>query len=371
MVGAGLGLIADLGGIPAKSLIEFKGGRLSWTWSWLAFHNVGFVIHLYNGRAFICVDLMDYKQTGASYSNVPSADFINTTLRVGQKISQHRNHRIPQGYSEQQLQALFEHQNCLIGSLIDDVGELRVFAETFEFVEHNLECLCEYDLNHFTAEFAERFDERGKPKGFAHWSGQEKVEWAMCKLKWDPANTANLGVAILDMIMRDLHICCTMTRDDRFDSAWYHDLIVAAKAWFFADNARELEQARIQRADALNKELFYLIEDFQQEPWTTINVTELEISQWIHVQWRELHELGVSDEDGPLDERPTLWITAAKPWSLGWWYYLRRVDKLNLANGRPKYVSARFGPEWNEWGMPYLTSYNGFRSKYTGPTDLS
>ena len=59
MVGGGFGLIANLGGIPPKSLIEFKGGRLSWTWSWLAFHNVGFVIHLYNGRAFICVDLMD------------------------------------------------------------------------------------------------------------------------------------------------------------------------------------------------------------------------------------------------------------------------------------------------------------------------
>ena len=82
---------------------------------------------------------------------------------------------IPQGYFVQQLQALYEHQNCLIGSLIDDVGELRVFAETFEFVEYNLECLCEYDHNTFTAEFAERFDERGKSKGFAYWNNQAEI----------------------------------------------------------------------------------------------------------------------------------------------------------------------------------------------------
>ena len=104
----------------------------------------------------------------------------------------------------------------------------------------------------------------------------------MCKLKWDPANTVNLGVAILDMIRRDLHICCTMSRDDRFDSTWCHDLIVAAKEWFLGD-AHDLNQARIRRADEPNKELFYQIEDFKQEPLATINVTELEISQWIHM----------------------------------------------------------------------------------------
>ena len=223
---------------------------------------------------------------------------------------------MPQGHSGEQLQVLFEHQNTLVGSLIDDVGVLRVFAETFDFVEYNMECLCEYDLNHFTTEFAERYDERSKPKGFAHWYNPNKVEWALCKLKWDPANTVNLGVAILDMIRRDLHICCRKSWQDRFDSTWYQDLIVAAKEWILGDQ-HDLNQARVRRADAANKELFYQIEEFQQEPWTTINVTELEISQWIHTQWRELYELGVSDENGPLDERPTLWITAAEPWSQG------------------------------------------------------
>ena len=80
MKGAKFGLIADEGGILPQSVIEFTDGHLGYSWSDVAFHNNGFIIHLYNGRAYIVQHLMDYKQKGLCWTNTPSADFINTTL---------------------------------------------------------------------------------------------------------------------------------------------------------------------------------------------------------------------------------------------------------------------------------------------------
>ena len=78
--GAEFGLFTDDGGIPPLSVLEFTDGVLGWSWSDLAMHNTGWIIHPFNGRAHIVKDLMDYKQKGRCWTNTPSADFINTTL---------------------------------------------------------------------------------------------------------------------------------------------------------------------------------------------------------------------------------------------------------------------------------------------------
>ena len=375
--GAGLGLIAKRGGIPPLRVLEFKGGRLGWTWSDLAFHNTGFVIHLVNGRAYIATDLMDYKQTGRHSTHAPSADFINTTLRHGQTISQHRNYRLPRNYALDELNMMFSTQNCIIASLIDDHGALRVFAESAQFIECDMECLAEYDLDSYCLEFGyARFDPNAPRVGFATWSNGQKVEWAMAKLKWDPVNHYNLAVAIIDMVRHDID----QLEDFHIHTTWYHDLIFAAKQHFLQDY-RQLVEARARRdvmitaATALltdgetvpkvNRELFYQIDFIAADPiWFVLSQLEYEITHWIHRNWLELHMLGARDEDGLLPERPSEWMIATAPWTYGWWRYLRRLDNMNIQRNRPYYINVLLGDvrEFSEWNMPYGTSYHGPRS---------
>jgi hypothetical protein len=113
---------------------------------------------------------------------------------------------------------MFQTQSCIIASLIDGAGKTRVFAETIRFIEFNMETLCLYDLNSYCADFGERYDPSAK-QGFAFWTVREKVDWAMAKLKWDPANHWNLAVAIIDMIRRDLRVLLTLT-DTEIKKHW-------------------------------------------------------------------------------------------------------------------------------------------------------
>jgi len=364
--GAEFGLFADDGGIPPLSVLEFTDGELGWSWSDLAMHNTGWIIHLFNGRAYVVKDLMDYKQKGRCWTNTPSADFINTTLQFGQTVSQHCRHRLPiRGYTLAQLVEMFKTQNCIIASLIDGAGKTRVFAETIRFIEFNMETLCLYDLNSYCADFGERYDPSAK-QGFAFWTVREKVDWAMAKLKWDPANHWNLAVAIIDMIRRDLRVLLTLTdtemlRDTGLHSTWYCDFITAGKQHFLDEHDMERHRARARRdaePRAVNRELFYQMDVFvgNHPMWVTLSQLEYEMTKWIHSQWLELSTLELKDEAGRgVDDRPVEWIIRTPPWTYAWWGHLRRVDKINLAHSRPYYVSAELGDArlTNELTKPY------------------
>ena len=370
MTGAGFGLIADEGGIPPLSVLEFTDGTLGWSWSDNALHTTGFIIHLYNGRAYIVKDLMDYKQKGRCWTNTPSADFLNTTLQHGQTVSQHCRHRLPiRGYTLAQLIKMFETQSCIIACLIDDEGKTRVFAESIQHVEFNMEALCLYDLNSYCCEFGARYDPHAPQVGFATWTVLQKVEWSMAKLQWDPSNHWNLAVAIIDMIRRDLRVILTITdtemqRHTGLHSTWFSDLIFRAKEHFFEHDGERL-RARARRDGPPRtpcKELFYHLDLCEGCPmWPMLGQLEYDISRWIHTQWLELRTLGLYDERGlALDDRPFDWMRQLPAWSYGWWTYLRRVDRINVTNSRPYFVSTVLGDAQltDEHTMPYGTTAN-------------
>lgn len=119
--------------------------------------------------------------------------------------------------------------------------------------------------------------------------------------------------------------------------------------------SRARARARRDPFQQVNIELFYQIDQFMSPIWFVLSKLELEITEWINVQWLVLGELRLRDNLGVLEPRPDRWWIGARPWSTQWWNYLRRHDGFNEQRTRPYFVSVDLGDVrgLSEWNMPF------------------
>ena len=336
-------------------VLEFTEGQLGYTWSSEAFYNgaSGFVIHLNNGRCYIVDHHMDYKQGGHNGAHLMSAEFVNTTARKGQKVDMHHRYMRANHLTKKELQRLAQTQNGIIGSLVDDDGQIRVYVEVVIPVVEFSELHTEYDLNRFEIENHTHY--RDGVQGFSVWSNYDKAKWVLYKVEFDPPMIDNLGIAAVDMVRHDLDQLDDMT-DDSFRSSWLCKFIELARHRFLEmDQEYDLARRSREHYQDPNEELFYHIPAFSSPIWFVLSKLELEITLWIHVQWQELAELNLRDNYGTLQPRPDHWRDSCEPWSKQWWSYLRRLDGLNEQRSRPYYISDVLGDVrgMSEWNAPF------------------
>ena len=358
----GIGIFAKEGGLQIGDALEFSDGNMSYTWSDPAFWNgpSGFAIHLKNGRCYLVDHMMDYRHSGSNGAHLLSANFCNATARYGQVIDQHIRYPKPHGYTKRQIQKLYREQTAIIGCLKDDEDHDRFFLEVVAFVEAHRELCSEYDVNCYNDDRDPRF--WSQIRGFAVWTDDERANWALRRVEYDPASITNLAIAILDMVRRDLDAIQDMD-DDEFHTSWFFLFIALATDMFAPTNLeRSAARARLGEANAagvvttINRELFYYIPQFTGPIWVVLSEIEVEITTWIHVQWQELAELNLRDDRGMLQNRPTSWRDSCRPWSIQWWSYLRRLDGINEQRNRPYYINHKHLGDvrgLSEWNVPY------------------
>jgi hypothetical protein len=145
---------------------------------------------------------MDYKQGGHNGAHLLSAEFANTTARKGQKVDMHHRYMRANHLTKKELQRLAQTQNGIIGSLVDDDGQIRVYVEVVIPVVEFSELHTEYDLNRFEIENHTHY--RDGVQGFSVWSNFDKAKWVLYKVEFDPPMIDNLGIAAVDMVRHDL-----------------------------------------------------------------------------------------------------------------------------------------------------------------------
>jgi len=143
-----------------------------------SFYNAegGFVIHLNNGCCYIFEHHMDYKRSGLDGVDLVSANFMNSVVKRGQVVDQHPRYPKPHGYTSREIQKLYQTQNCIVGSLIDDLRRYRICIEVVKFIEVDMEGLTEYDLNAFSNQWYEDFDPTKMLQGFSSWNDKAKAK---------------------------------------------------------------------------------------------------------------------------------------------------------------------------------------------------
>ena len=94
---------------------------------------------------------MDSMQRGTNGEVLPNANIINSVLQFGQRLDQHPNFPLPEGFSENDLITFYSRANCIVAVFRDHQrGTIHAIAETTRDNPANGEWLLNYPVDTHT-----------------------------------------------------------------------------------------------------------------------------------------------------------------------------------------------------------------------------